>query len=1213
MSLVLPPDLTIAQTGVWLDQQLFPGRPICNTGQALTIRGPLRFDLFETALRGTVAESSGLRLPPRSAPPNFELPLLDFRGEPNPLAAANQWMRSEMRAAIPLQDSALFRFALIRIGDENTIWFQKYHHIIIDATGRRLLSARVACRYRAARFGDLLPELGGAMPEDLLNADRRYAVSSRHEADRAYWLERFTRRPGPLVEISRGNTERANTGCHARIAFTLRRTDFARLETAARGLGQSAFRAIVALMYAAFARLYDRSDIVLGIELGNRSGAGAKQAIGMLSQPLPLPLTSDRATTIAEVARQVDAALARDYQHRRFPMQELVAALGLTRQGRHGLFDVIVNYIPTVYDFAFEQLLVEVTNLSYGFSAPWMVTIADTGATRDLDVAIDTDPGLISDDMATHLAECVETLLQRGLEDVDCPLARLPIMSDATMQRLQGFSSGETVAAPAGATLATLFAATAERTPEAVALIWGDQEFSFAALRARANHLARRLAALGVRPGVVVGIALPRTEALVVAVLAVHQAGGAYLALDPSYPAERIRFIVADSAAPVILTNAALAPTFADSGARLAFDAEAADVETEAVEFTPARPDDLAYVLYTSGSTGRPKAVGIEHRNLINLIYWGRSILSDAELGGMLFSTSLNFDLSAFEMFLPLCLGGCLVMVENLLALHAAPRRDRARFLNTGPSLLDALLRIGNPPPGVTSVLVAGERLSRHMAGVLFDAAPGIRLLNCYGPTETTVYSTGALVDPSERSEPSIGGAIWNTSLHVLDSGGALLPPGAEGELFIGGAGVARGYLGRPELTAERFLPNPHGPGRIYRTGDRVRWRPNGALEFVGRADDQIKINGVRVEPGEIEAALLALPGIAAAAVALHEDGAGARRLAAYLVSTAGAARDAAGARAALERRLPRHMIPSWYVWLDAMPMTPNGKLDRKALPAPPHEDAAAVADRPPETSLEREIASLWEDVLRQPPLGVQADFYDSGGDSLALLGLFAAIETRFGRRLTVDVLAGGLTIAGLATLLAGDEQSPAPMDPVVALQPLGDLLPFFCVHGIGGGVLHLHRLAIRMGTKRPFLGLRRITESSVAESVAEMSARYVAAVLARQPEGPFYLGGHSFGAMVAYEMARQMTEQGHEIGLLAIIDARTPEWRPTARDAIPALVRLLANLPGRFRLELGKFETSSRFREGGRSYAGGCERRLAGSRTPRRCSASTDSGRIRF
>ncbi|MFZ2105478.1 MAG: amino acid adenylation domain-containing protein, partial [Roseiarcus sp.] len=863
MSLVLPPDLTVAQTAIWLDQQLFPGRPIYNTGQALAIRGRLRADLFETALRETVAESPGLRLAPRSGPLKFDVPRLDFREHPDPIAAAEQWMRSEMRVAIPLEDQALFRFAVIRVGEDHWIWFQKYHHIIIDATGRRLLNARAACRYRALRFGEPLPAVKAATPEDLLNAERRYADSCSHEADRAYWLERFAHQPGPLVEINRQNTERGGSGCHARVGFTLRRADFARLETAARALGASAFRAMLALTYAAFARLYDRSDIVLGVELGNRSGAGAKQAIGMLSRPLPLPLTSDRTTTIADVARQVDEALDRDYQHRRFPIQELVTALGITRQGRHGLFDVIVNYIPGAYDFGFEELPVEVTNLSYGFSAPWMVTIADTGPTRDLDVAVDTDPGLISADMAAQLAACVETLLLRGLEDATCPVGRLPIMSEATQERLRGFSAGETVALPEGATLATLFAAWAERTPDAVALISGEQQLSFSDLHEQAVRLARRLAAFGVGPGVIVGIALPRSPTLVVAVLAVHKAGGAYLALDPSYPAQRIRFIVADSAAPVILTNATLAAAFADSGARLLFDAEPAGIEAATAELVPLRPRDLAYVLYTSGSTGRPKAVGIDHRNLINLICWGRSIVSDAELGGLLFSTSLNFDLSAFEMFLPLCFGGCIVMVENLLALHAAPRRDRVRFVNTGPSLLDALLRIGKPPPGVTTVLVAGERLSRHLASVVFDAAPGIRLLNCYGPTETTVYSTGAPVDPTDRSEPSIGRSIWNTSLHVLDSGGALLPPGAEGELFIGGAGVARGYLGRPELTAERFLPDPFGPGRLYRTGDRVRWRPDGNLEFLGRADDQMKINGVRVEPGEIEAALLALPGIA--------------------------------------------------------------------------------------------------------------------------------------------------------------------------------------------------------------------------------------------------------------------------------------------------------------------------------------------------------------
>lgn len=1175
MSLILPADLTDTQAAIWLDQQLFLGKPIYNTGQALTIRGKLRIDLFEIALRETVAESPGLRLPPRPGPAPFDLVVLDFREEKDPLTAAEQWMRSEMRRVIPLEDSALFRFALIRISDDHTLWFQKYHHIIMDATSRQLLTSRTACRYRALRFGEPLLAINPATPEEVLDAERRYTASTGHEADRAYWLQEFAQWPGPLLEINRQNTERAKSGRHARITFTLKRADFTRLEMAARQLGSSAFRAIIALTYAAFARLYDRYDIVLGLELANRSDARSKQAIGFMARPLPMLLTLNHFMTIAGVVRQIDETRARNYPHRRFPVQELVRELGLTRKGHHGLFDIIVNYIPAAYDFKFEDFPVELTNLSYGFTAPWAVTIADTGPTHDLDVSIDTDPGLIPADMAARLAACVEILLLRGMENPACPLASLPVMPEATREHVLGFAAGESVSLPEGETLATLCAAQAERTPDASALISGEQQLSFATLHEQAARLARRLAAHGVRPGVVVGIALPRTPNLVIAVLAVHKAGGAYLPLDPSYPAERIHFIVADAAAPIILTNAILAPVFADSGARLLLDTEFEAVETGMAEPVPACPGDLAYVLYTSGSTGRPKAVGIEHRNLINLISWGRSVVSDAELRGLLFSTSLNFDLSAFEMFLPLAFGGCVVLVENLLTLHSAPQRENIRLVNTGPSLLDALLRNDGLPPGVTTVIVAGEKLSRRLATAVFEAAPGIRLINCYGPTETTVYSSWAITEPAARSEPTIGRAIWNTTLHVLDTGRALLPPGVEGELYIGGAGVAPGYLGRAELTAERFLPNPYDPGQLYRTGDRVRWRADGELEILGRVDDQMKINGIRVEPGEIEATLLALPGITAAVVTLYEDAAGVRRLTAYLVPSSGGVPATENVRAALERKLPRNMVPTFFVWLDAMPMTPNGKLDRKALQAPRREEGRSLTSNLPETKMEGEIAEIWEDLLGVSPIGVRSDFFDLGGDSLALVSMFAIIEARFGRHLTVDVLSGGLTIAGLAQMLDGDEPLREEMDPVVPLQPLGHRPPFFCVHGIGGDVVHLHRLAAHMGTDRPFFGLRRTPEVRHTDSISQIAARYVAGILVHQPAGPFYLGGYSFGATIAYEIARQLVEQGHKIGLLAIIDQRKPGWRLTVRDAIPVLHRLLIRIPGRIRDDLAQIPAS--------------------------------------
>jgi amino acid adenylation domain-containing protein len=1174
---VLPPDLTAAQRAIWLDQQFFSDKPVYNTGQILTIHGNLRFDVFETALRNAVAESPWLRLPQRAGPLKFDLPLLDFRKERDPAAAVEQWIRNEMNRALPLRDPTLFRFALIRISNSQTLWFQKFHHIIIDATGRRLLSARTAARYRALRFGESLPTLTALTPEEILDSERRYAASEESKLDRGFWLKLFADRPDPLLEVERRNTERARSGRHARVKFNLSDADFTKMTAIARSVGSSEFRLIIALVYVAFARLYNRFDLVLGLELANRSNSGAKQVIGLLAQPLPLLLRLNHSATIADVLHRLNECQARDYPHRHFPIQELVKDLGL-KPAAEGLFDIIINYLPAAYDCAFEELPVEVTNLSYGFTSPFMVTIAHTSINRDLEVTVDTDPGLISAERSALLATCIESLFCRGINDLARPISLLPIMSEQGERQVLGLGSGETVKLPEDPTLAVLCAEQAERTPNKVAVICGEHQLSFSMLHAQATSLAKRLAAIGIRPGMVVGVALPRTPSLIIAVLGVHKAGAAYLALDPSYPIERIHFIVADAAATVILTDSSVKAAFVDTGAKLLLlGTDLTDAETETIEPVGAHADDLAYVLYTSGSTGRPKAVGIQHRNLINLITWGRSIVSDAELDGMLFSTSLNFDLSAFEMFLPLVFGGCIILVENLLTLQSIPCRDQVRLVNTGPTLFEALLRVADLPGSVTTVILAGERLSRRLATMAFEAAPGVRLLNCYGPTETTVYSSYANIESTSQREPTIGRAIWNTTLYVLGPGCALLPRGVEGELYIGGAGVAPGYLGRAELTAERFLPNPYGSGHLYRTGDRVRWASDGELEFLGRADHQIKIHGVRVEPGEVEAALLALPVVAACIVKLWSDDTVGPRLAAYLVPSSEELPETETLREQLQRLLPLYMVPYYFIWLPALPMTPNGKVDRAKLPAPPRPDAGFLDHNPPRTRLEREIVEIWEGLLQRSPIGIRSDFFDLGGDSLALVSLLAIIEARFGRRLPSNVLFAGLTVAELARALVDDKLARAETDPIVAFQPLGDLPPFFCVHGISGEVVHLRRLANHMGTDRPFFALQRPSDAALTDTIHQIAERYVSAIRTRQPDGPFYLGGHSFGAMVAYEIALQLANQGQEIGLLAIIDQRAPGSGVTLRGALPALPKILANMPRHFYDEIRQMPMSAR------------------------------------
>ena len=633
------------------------------------------------------------------------------------------------------------------------------------------------------------------------------------------------------------------------------------------------------------------------------------------------------------------------------------------------------------------------------------------------------------------------------------------------------WSAGETVAVPQDATLASLVAAQAQRTPQATALVVGEERLDYATLHRRAAELAPRLAAAGVRRGSVVGLALPRTAALLQAVLAVHLAGGAYLPLDPALPAERLDFMCADAGVQLLLTTAATIATLAPALARLPCRIARLDV---AADLPPAAagtacdapaPDDLAYVLYTSGSTGRPKGVGVAHRSVVNFLHWARSVVEPDDLAGVLFSTPLGFDIAVLETFLPLAFGGRIVLVDTILALPAAPARATVRLINSVPSLLEALLRVEGLPGGLRTLLLGGEALPRGLADRLLAARPELRLLNLYGPTEATVYAElGAAAPRRERAAADRPADLEQPALRAR-RGRRAAAPGAAGELWIAGAPVARGYLGRPELTEERFRPDPFGPdpsqqARMYRTGDRARWRPDRQLEFLGRLDDQIKINGVRIELGEIEAALRRLPGVAAAAAALRGDDGGPRGLVGWLVAEPGGGpRDAASLRAALREHLPEIMIPASFVWAAALPLTANGKLDRRALSRPP---AAPAAPRAPAVAVPTPTQNWrWRSsgsrCCRTRELNADDDFFELGGDSLAAVNLLSQVDMRFGVRLATDVLAEGLTVARLARLIEAEDSAAQP-GLALALQPLGDGTPFYCLPGIGDDPAQLTR-----------------------------------------------------------------------------------------------------------------------------------------------------------
>jgi amino acid adenylation domain-containing protein len=551
--------------------------------------------------------------------------------------------------------------------------------------------------------------------------------------------------------------------------------------------------------------------------------------------------------------------------------------------------------------------------------------------------------------------------------------------------------------------LPELFEAQVARTPDAPAVISGGITLSYGQLNVRANRLARHLVTLGAGPGRLVAVAMPRSADLMVAVLGVLKSGAAYLPADPAYPADRIRFMLAESGPVAVLTTAEVAATLPGGLPLVELD----DPVTAGVLAglggkdppSAAGPRDVAYVVYTSGSTGRPKGVMVEHAGVVSLACWAASAFAGAELSRVLASTSLSFDVSVFEMFGTLCAGGCLEVVPNLLELadRGAAEPWRGSLISAVPSALAQVLATPGVRAHAQVAALCGEALTGPVVAAIRAAVPGARVENIYGPAETTVYATTYVVpEGSDAASPPIGRPIWNTRTYVLDQALDLMPPGMAGELYIAGTGLARGYLNRQGLTAERFVACPFGtPGeRMYRTGDLAKWTVDGELEYLGRTDDQVKVRGFRIEPGEIEAVLAGSPGVAQAAVAVREDQPGDKRIAAYVVPAAGAVLDPAGLRAGCGRVLPGYMVPAAIMVLDALPLNANGKLDRRALPAP---DYATGGGRAPATPREQALCEVFAQVLGLEQVGVEDSFFELGGHSLLAAVLVARLTERFG------------------------------------------------------------------------------------------------------------------------------------------------------------------------------------------------------------------------
>ncbi len=687
-----------------------------------------------------------------------------------------------------------------------------------------------------------------------------------------------------------------------------------------------------------------------------------------------------------------------------------------------------------------------------------------------------------------------------------------------------------------------LFELQALRNPGAVAVVFHGMKLTYRELNARADLLAACLISRGVGANVLVGLCVQRSLEMVIGILGILKAGGAYVPIDPAYPSQRIGFILKDAAVPILLTQRSLSNDLPETGAqRLFLDEPIPEKIKPTTTFQTG--NDLAYVIYTSGSTGQPKGVQIEHKSVINFLESMRSKPGLQANDVVLALTTLSFDIAGLEIFLPLTTGAQVIVGSWSTAVDGEEvrkeiERHGVTLLQATPTTWKLLLASGWTGSEKLKALCGGEPMPADLARQLLPRCA--ELWNMYGPTETTIWSTCSQIRDPEQI--SIGRPIANTETLILDSQLKPVEWGTEGELFIGGDGLARGYHNRPELTAEKFISHPFKDGeRLYRTGDLARITPTGEIDCLGRLDFQIKIRGHRIELGEIESALNRHPSLQQVVAASREDSAGDKRLVAYFTTRHAEVPSPYALREHARKYLPDYMMPSAFVPVASIPLTPNGKVDRKALPAPGPDDVANDGrNTPPLTSTEKRLANIWSQTLGVSSIGRHDRFFDLGGNSLLAVRVFTELEKQFGRRLPLATLFSAPTLASLASVLDQATANTTPWTSLVSIQPAGTKPRFFCVHGAGGNVILYLSLARHLGTDFPFYGLQSQGldgRSAPLQTIEEMAAHYVAEVQALQPNGPYYLGGYCMGGLIALEMARLLSSKGEDIALVALLD----------------------------------------------------------------------------
>lgn len=1170
--------LTQAQQGLWFAQRLEPHNPAFNTAHVLWLEGELDIRAFTYAANQTATEAQSLALrfanttevlrqwlDPAYVP---MLDVVDVSAHKCPTDAAQAMMRADYLTPLEPTRDRLAQQQLFILGAGRYAWYLRVHHLAADGYAMALMGERVSALYAGENssrpFAALLP---------VLEEDADYQSSERRVRDSVYWNNALADVPPPACLSSDFSTDAVSVhGCWRKITpldpqLIARLTELATIQ-------KQPWPDVLTALTAEYCRRHTdgANEVVVGVPYMGRLGSKAARVTAMVMNVLPLVLREQHETLdtfINDTARE----LTRGRRHGRYRGEQLRRDLGLIGAKRR-LYGTLINVQPFYRPLLFTGLSAQLDILSTGPVDDLALGFRGD-AQAALDLEIEANCAYYTEaDVEAHAAR-LPAFLEAAI-DACYAGARLDAIALATPAETQRYlyEVNATEHAVPATTLVALYEAQMAATPDATALVFAGQSLSYAELEQRTRALACQLREQGVTRNSIVAVALPRSFELVLALVAIQRAGGAYLPLDAAQPDARLERIL-DSAQPVCV--------LAEDASRFSrwpllspknWQLNPCQSSTQTLLDTAPQPEDAAYVIYTSGSTGEPKGVVVEHQAIVNRLLWMREYFAIDASERILQKTPATFDVSVWEFFLSLLAGAQLVIAppdahHDPRILAQLIREYGITTLHFVPSMLAAFLSAPNIQGlALRRVIVSGEALSAALRE-RFHAQLDAELFNLYGPTEAAVDVScwAASRDDKSMSVP-IGFPVWNTQLYVLDQQMRALPAGVAGDLYLGGVQLARGYLGQPALTAEVFIDNPFiDGGRLYKSGDVARFRPDGALEFLGRSDDQVKLRGLRIELGDIEHALTEWPAVASAAVLLRQIGNAEPCLVAYVQpkQTSGSgALEPAILRAHLAERLPDYMIPAAFVMVADWPLSANGKLNRKALPLP---DMALSVGGELKTATEREVARLFAEVLdTTSPIGADDDFFALGGDSLLAVHLLLLIQECWHWDPGFGALFSTPTVAGLAALIdAPVANADDGLGPTVRLsQGEANLAPLFTIHPAGGIAWNYRELSRALSPARTVYGLQSPAldpQQLLPANINALAARYVDTLSTIYPEGPVHLVGWSVGGIIAHAMAICLREQGREVGIVALLDAYPAEcWRAEPEpDAVAALRALLA------------------------------------------------------